>query len=218
MKGNHEICNMQILLIAATAKEIEPFTATDTKAEVLIAGVGVPNTLYHLQKRLHHTSYNLVIQAGIAGSFSKDIILGQAVFIKQDCFADLGWEEQEIYTPIFESGLADKNEFPFNNGWLINTSAFPGTAVLKTVNGITVNKISDSSLQNRQFKKQFNADVETMEGAALHFVCLQENIPFIQLRTISNYVGERDKSKWKMTDAIENLNHELNTFINGLFI
>jgi futalosine hydrolase len=31
-----------------------------------------------------------------------------------------------------------------------------------------------------------------MEGAALHFVCLQEDISFIQLRAISNFVGERD--------------------------
>ncbi len=48
-----------------------------------------------------------------------------------------------------------------------------------------------------------------MEGAALHYVCLQEQIPFVQIRSVSNYVGERDKTKWKMKEAIENLNTEL---------
>jgi futalosine hydrolase len=48
-----------------------------------------------------------------------------------------------------------------------------------------------------------------MEGAAFHYVCLQEEIPFIQLRSVSNYVGERNKSKWQIKKAVENLNKEL---------
>jgi futalosine hydrolase len=44
-----------------------------------------------------------------------------------------------------------------------------------------------------------------MEGAALHYVCLQTGVPFIQIRCISNYVGERDKSKWKFNEAFDSL-------------
>jgi futalosine hydrolase len=36
-----------------------------------------------------------------------------------------------------------------------------------------------------------------------------ENIPFLQVRSLSNFVGERDKSKWQIKEAIENLNKEL---------
>jgi futalosine hydrolase len=36
-----------------------------------------------------------------------------------------------------------------------------------------------------------------------------ENVPFIQLRSISNYIGERNKKKWDMMDSINNLNKEL---------
>lgn len=218
MKGKHEICNMQILLIAATGKEIEPFTAANPKIDVLMTGVGVPCTIYHLQKRLQQIDYDLIIQAGIAGTFNKDIQLGQTLLVKQDCFADLGIEEKENYMPIFETGLVDKNEFPFINGWLVNESAYLQTSSLPLAKAITVNKISDSVLQNQQFIKQFNADIESMEGAALHYVCLQENIPFIQVRAISNYVGERDKTKWQMKEAIKNLNTEMTTLINSLTV
>ncbi len=48
-----------------------------------------------------------------------------------------------------------------------------------------------------------------MEGAAFHYACLQENIPFLQLRSISNYVEVRDKSKWKIQLAIKELNDTL---------
>ena len=76
--------------------------------------------------------------------------------------------------------------------------------------------MSDSELHKKQFLKAFNADIETMEGAALHYVCLQENISFLQIRSVSNHVGERDKTKWKMKQAIEDLNKHLAKLINRL--
>lgn len=216
MKGKHEICTMQILVIAATATEIQPFIAADTNIDVLITGVGVPATIYHLQKRIQQIDYDLIIQAGIAGAFDPQFLLGQTVLVKQDCFADLGIEEKENYTPIFETGFADKNEFPFENGWLFNPSEYILKSDLPKVKAITVNKVSDSELQKQQYIKTFNADIETMEGAVLHYVCLQENIPFLQIRSVSNYVGERDKTKWRLNEAIENLNKILINLINEL--
>ncbi|MBK8493621.1 MAG: futalosine hydrolase [Chitinophagaceae bacterium] len=216
MKGKHEICCMQILVIAATEHEIEPFTAVHKNIDALITGVGVPAAIFHLLKRMHQIDYDLVIQAGIAGSFDDTLRQGQTVLVRKDCFADLGFEEKEKYTPVFETGFADKNEFPFENGWLNNTGSILTNAGLPLVNGITVNKVSDNALQKQQFLNQFKPDIETMEGAALHYVCLQENIPFLQIRSISNYVGERDKTKWKLKVAIENLNTDLIKLINGL--
>lgn len=216
MKRKHEICNMQILVITATQSEIQPFINADTGIDVLITGVGVPATLYHLQKRMQQIDYNLIIQAGIAGTFNKDIQLGQVVLVKQDTFGDIGMEEKENFISIFETGFVGKNEFPFQDGWLVNADEMNKLSDLAAVKAITVNKVSDSELQKQQFIKQFNADIESMEGAALHYVCLQENIPFMQIRSISNFVGERDKTKWKMKEAIKNLNTQLQKLINNL--
>ena len=216
MMGKHEICIMQILLIAATEKEIIPFTSSNTGFDVLITGVGIPSVLYHLQKRIHQLEYDLIIQAGIAGTFDHNIPLSKTVIVKQDCFADLGIEENQNYTPVFKTEFADKDEYPFENGWLINSGAHLIKANLPLVKAITVNKVSDSDLQKQQFIKEFNADIETMEGAALHYVCLQENVAFLQMRSISNHIGERDKTKWKIRQAIENLNTELTILIKKL--
>jgi futalosine hydrolase len=213
MKRKYEFYNMQILVTAATANEIAFFTNMYANADVLITGVGVPSTMYHLQKRLHQVDYDLVIQAGIGGAFSTDLQLGETVLIGQDTFGDLGAEEEKIFTPFFNTSLIDANEFPFTNGWLLSTTPMPENVNFKTVKAVTVNKISDSLLQKQQLTAAFNAQVESMEGAALHYICLQENTPFIQLRSVSNYVGERDKTKWKMKAAIENLNTELSALI-----
>ena len=207
---------MQILLIAATPNEIELFINSYPNVDILITGVGTPATIYHLQKRLHQIDYDFVIQAGIAGSFSNELALGETVLIKQDTFGDLGAEEKRIFTPYFSSGLINGHEFPFANGWLMNSSVLPKNVILKSVKAVTINKVSDSYLQKIQLMDAFDAQIESMEGAALHYVCLQEQIPFIQIRSVSNYVGERDKSKWKIKEAFENLSTELTTLIKQL--
>ncbi len=216
MTVKHEICNMQTLVIAATESEIAPFMKLDTGVDTLITGVGLPATLYHLQKRINQIDYNCIVQAGIAGTFNRQLQPGQTVLVKQDVFGDLGMEEKENFTPVFETDFGNRNEYPFENGWLINKSDILQTAGLPVVNAVTVNKVSDSELQIQQLKTQFGADIETMEGAALHYICLQENIPFIQMRSISNEVGERDRLKWKIKGAIDNLNAELIKLVQQL--
>lgn len=204
------------MVVAATHNEIGSFAKPGTHCETLVCGVGIPSTIYHLTKKLSAEKYDLVIQAGIAGSFSKKIKHGNVVAVSQDTFADIGAEENKRFKTIFELGLEDENIFPFQQGWLINPSEFLAAADLKKVTGVTVNKIQGSKKQNKNLKKHFAADIESMEGAAFHFVCLQQNVPFIQLRSISNTVGERDKAKWELKTAIENLGNELHRLIDSI--
>ncbi len=207
---------MQILLIAATGAEISSLNDTGQGIDTLITGVGCPATIYHLQKRLQQINYDLVIQAGIAGSFKTANAPGQTVLVSHDRFGDIGTEEKENFRSVFESGLADENEFPYEQGWLVNKNMQPFHSSLPVVKAVTVNKVSDSLLQKEQLSRQFDPAIESMEGAALHYVCLQEQISFLQVRAISNRVGERDKTKWVMKEAIDNLYHELRSLINQL--
>ncbi len=207
---------MKLLITAATNDEIALFTAENKDADVLITGVGVPSTLYHLQKRFQQIDYDLVILAGFAGSFTDELLLGGTVLVNKDAFGDVGMEEKQIFQPVFDTALADKNGFPFKNGWLINDNELLEKLPYKKVNAITVNTVSDSTLLKQQRQNVFHPQIETMEGAVLHYICLQEKIPFLQIRTISNFVGERDKAKWKLKESVENLSQELTTLIEQL--
>jgi futalosine hydrolase len=200
---------MNLLIVAATKFEIEPFFKEKTLAEILITGVGIPATVYHLTKKISAEKYDFVIQAGIAGSFSDEFNLAEVVQVKEDTFADLGIEEKGNFRTLFDMGFINKSDFPFTNGWLMNPAAFSEKNNLPFAKGITVNKIGDDQLQNKMIREKFLPDIESMEGAAFHYVCLQQKNNFLQLRSISNKVGERDKSKWKLKESIENLNKEL---------
>jgi futalosine hydrolase len=142
--------------------------------------------------------------------------LAEVVFVKEDAFADLGIEENGNFNTLFETGFIKKNDFPYTDEWLVNPISLSDKNNLFVAKGITVNKIGDDHLQNKMIQEKFLPDVESMEGAAFHYVCLQQNINFLQLRGISNYVGQRDKSKWKLKESVENLNKELLKIIKNL--
>lgn len=213
-----DFCGMKILLTAATTFEIEPTLqliekkglSSDNEIEILITGIGPVNATYLLTTTIQNKKPDLVIQAGIAGSFNfNDLPAGKTVLVKYDAWGDLGMEEKGNFTTVFDAGFAGKNHPPFTDGWLINPHPLLNNTALMVVKSVTINKVSDSTVQKEQLVKTFSPQVETMEGAALHYVCLQQDVPFLQIRSISNEVGERDKSKWKSKEAVENLNTEL---------
>ncbi|CAN5213253.1 hypothetical protein BH09BAC2_BH09BAC2_09570 [soil metagenome] len=206
---------MQILLVSATEFEINEFLSAglnqldkDIGVDVLITGIGAPVAVYHITKAIVQNKYDLVIQAGIAGSFDKSYKRGDVVLIKNDRFADIGIYEKQNFISIFETQLANSNSFPYTDGALNNNTNLKKYN-LPVIDAITINTITDSKKLIKQMKKKFSPQAESMEGAALHYVCLQNGIDFLQIRAISNYVGERDKKKWETKKAISNLNKEL---------
>ena len=55
-----------------------------------------------------------------------------------------------------------------------------------------------------------------MEGAAVYYVCLLEDIPCFELRTVSNEVGERNREKWNTPLALESLRRAMTDFLGEL--
>ena len=204
---------MKILVVSATEHEIAPYRIKHPDTEILITGVGVPATIFHLTKTLLQTTYDLVLQCGIAGTTEDDIRSGQVVLVKEDKFGDIGIESEGDFEDLFIYGLAQPDEFPFNNGWLVNDNPYFNNYPGRKIYGITVNMITDDPKRIEQIREFSVAHVQSMEGAAFHYVCLQLNVPFLQVRGISNKVGERDKAKWEMEMAIQNSNIELDKLI-----
>jgi len=206
---------MDILLIAATAKEIEPFfeyyrnTKKTQNIDILITGIGLTATTYRLLKQLQLKRPALVIQAGVAGCFDRKLALGTVVAVKKETIADQSVIESKKLKTLFDLQLVPQDQFPFKKGWLENDNEALKKLKLKKVNAISVNEITTSKKRVRFYHESFKPAIESMEGAALHYTCLMEKIPFMQLRSISNYIAERDKSKWDMKRSIVNLNKEL---------
>jgi futalosine hydrolase len=214
---------MNILIAAATDNEINTTadwlsglqgTVNDHHVEVLITGIGGAATAYSLTRS---NKPDLVIQAGIGGSFKTNLPPESIVFVKEEVFADLGAIENNQIVDIFDLGLAAADDQPFSNRMLVNPHLDRWKHFqIPLVRGATINCISSTPRQVQRILDKYDPDVESMEGAALHYVCLRENIAFIQLRAVSNFVGDRDKRNWKLKEAIAVLNDFLKVLIQQL--
>jgi futalosine hydrolase len=214
---------MQSLIVTATFKEVENILNTFTfikkqsanlssyslknhQIDVLITGVGIHATAFYLGKYLSK-KYDFALNVGIAGSFNRNLEIGSVVNVYNDCFAEMGAEDGTEFLSVFDLGLIGKNEFPFNNGMIENKwdLTHPIIDKLPKVNGITVNKVHGNEDSIAKVFQLFHPITESMEGAAFLYACRIENIPCLQLRSISNYVEKRNREAWNIPLALQNL-------------
>ena len=219
---------MRIIVTAATVDEWMPaylqvdtlYTSESKRMKVSFhqSGVGMLATAVSLTKLVTEEKPDLIIQIGIAGSFDDTLNLGKTVCIKEEALGDLGVEEDGKWKDIFDLKLEKSSYPPYEkrklpNNWLKDYNLLK----LPEVAAVTINEITTAGERKQQLIKKYEAVTESMEGAALHYVCRHFNIPFIQIRAISNYIGERDKSKWEMKASIENLNQTLLKYLDKLY-
>jgi futalosine hydrolase len=160
--------------------------------------------------------YDLAIQAGIAGSFNKQLDLGEVVIVSNDRFAQLGVDDDATFVDVFELGFSKPNNYPFVNGSLEpSMPAIAFKANLKLAQAVTVETASGNEQSITKMVAKYHPDIESMEGAAFYFCCMHMHLPCFQLRGISNYVEKRNKANWNIPLAVEQLNIALQQIINN---
>jgi len=219
---------MRIIITAATVGEWMPgflnmnvlYTGESQRLKVRFhqSGVGMLASAVSLTRLVSEEKPDLIIQVGIGGSFDTKIPLGKVVVVKDEILGDMGVEEDGKWKDIFDLKLEKSSYHPFEkrklpNPWLNTYNLLK----LPELSAVTVNEISTRPERIEQMIKKYGAVIESMEGAALHFICREANIPFIQFRAISNYVGERNKANWKMKEAIDALNDVLVKYVDRLY-
>ncbi len=211
---------MKIIVVSATdaevniAKEKINHDGNIHKIFFKTTGVGMLSTAVSLTQLGIEEKPDLLIQAGIAGCFDEKL-MGITVIVKEEIIGDMGVEEDSEWKNIFDLKLEDENKFPFEKSRLVNDKvAELNLLKLPEVVSVSINEISTNKKRIEYLKEKYDASIENMEGASLHFVGKTFGINFIQLRTISNMVGERDKKKWIMKNAIESLNETLLQYIH----
>jgi len=206
---------MRLLLVAATAFEVgdlmskvkiqnskeEGGQLSTVNCQLLITGVGMVATAFALGRELAKNQYDLAINLGIAGSFDRNIALGDIVEITEDTLAELGAEDDETFLPIAQMGFGE--------------SVFEATkpltdvykrAILQQARAITVNTVHGNEASIQKIQQRLNPQIESMEGAAFFYACREANVPCMQIRAVSNYVERRNRDAWQIGLAVKNLN------------
>jgi futalosine hydrolase len=191
---------LKVLIVSATDAELAPLVASGHDVDRLITGVGMAATAARCAKALAGGEYGLALNFGVCGSFDSELMPGRVVHVVADRFSELGAEDGDAFLTLDELGLPGEGE-------IINVRppANDALARLPAVRGITVNTVHGNAASIAAVRRRFDPQVESMEGAAFMYACLLNDVPFAQVRAVSNVVEPRNRAAWKMTEAIDAL-------------
>lgn len=173
----------------------------DLEINLLHTGIGMVNTAWHLGRTLQLNRPDAAIQFGIGGAFPHGPDLEEVVEIVSECYAELGADSPGGLMSLQEMGFA---HFEHTGQQYFNEMVQPRVPLggTRACRAVTVNLVSGTLKGIERLQQMWNPEVESMEGAAFFQGCILEEIPFREFRAISNRVEPRNRSAWKMKEAI----------------
>ncbi|MGY5128549.1 futalosine hydrolase [Streptomyces nigrescens] len=186
--------------------------------EVLAAGVGPAAAAAGTATALTAAAltgqpYDLVVSAGIGGGFSPGAPLGSVVVADAIVAADLGAETPDGFVPVTELGFGTVAHRP--DPALVRAVAAAAGAVAGTV--VTVSTVTGSAARAAELAERHPGVLaEAMEGFGVAEAAAAHGVPVLEVRTVSNAVGPRDRAAWRIGDALAALTGAFRTLPGAL--
>lgn len=220
---------MHILIVSATELELAPFAAelrahSRHQVELLATGVGMVATAAWCSRALAERRYDLALNFGVCGVFDRQVAPGTVLHVVKDQLAEIGAEDGEAFLTLGELKLQRTDPLRLDGDVVVNPAPpdCSGLTSLPAAVGITVNTVHGHERSIARVLERFGAStggrplVESMEGAAFMYTCLIHGVPFAQVRAVSNIVERRNRSAWKMEDAVRNLGAAAKRILDSL--
>jgi futalosine hydrolase len=197
-----------ILLVCAVAQELD-WLGPRAGVETLVAGIGPVDAAARVARALAAQKYDMVVNAGIAGAFEGVAHVGDGVVVGEELFE----VQQENGAPLaLPPGNLVADRVPSDSQLIeaITALGFP------LVRGITVSQVTATEATAAHLRAR-GAEIESMEGFAVLRAAQLAGVPAIEVRGISNIVGERSKGEWNFDAGIGGLRRILNATLDLLY-
>jgi futalosine hydrolase len=201
-----------ILIVTSVAKEAEAISQglrDESRFKLLVGGVGTASAAAATTKALSEQRYDAVISAGIAGGFESKVSIGEIVLANEIIAADLGAETPESFLNLEQLGFGTHRlsvDQILTNKLLEALKADKqqvATGPVLTVSTVT----GTTETANKLTERIPGATAEAMEGFGVGTAAKLFDVPVLEVRTISNRVGLRDKDAWRLDEALQALTH-----------
>jgi len=177
-------------------------------------GMGKTNAAHGATALLETHAVRGVVGFGIAGAYpGAGLEVGAVALASEVVYADEGvrapggWMSTEgIGIPLVERGGVRRfNDFPLDPRRVENARAALEAAGVQVRVGpaLTVSTCSGTTARGEELAARHGALTEGMEGAAIAHVCALYDVPFLEVRGISNAVEDRDLSRWRIREGVE---------------
>ena len=166
-------------------------------------GIGKAAAAATLAAALETRPFSCVLGIGVGGAYPGAGLAPRDVAIaSEEIFADEGVETpagfQGYESFVVSSGAQNRLAL---DAELIDRAKL---ALERVVVGpfATVSTCSGTEITARRLAKRWGAVVESMEGAAWALVAHRYEVPFLELRAVSNLAQDRDVKTWDLPGAI----------------
>lgn len=181
---------------------------------VLAGGVGASTvaaaTAATLARAEHEGApYDVVVSAGIGGAFPHAAQIGDLLIAERIIAADLGAEAPEGFLSVDELGF----------GTTTYPALLPDPLKLETVRGdlLTVNTVTGTAEQAARLRARHPGAIgEAMEGYGVAVAAERFGLPVAEVRAVSNLIGPRDRSAWRIGEALAALTAAAAPIVEGL--
>jgi len=172
-----------------------------------VAGVGPAAAAASTAVELTKESYDLVISAGIGGGYPGRAEIGSIVVSSAIVAADLGAETPDGFSAVDELGFGSAR-IEVDSELAGRLTAALRNADLAAVQGpaLTLSTVTGTAATAERLAERIpGASSEGMEGFGVAAAARHFGIPALELRAVSNPVGPRDRSAWRIPDALQSL-------------
>lgn len=181
---------------------------------VFPCGMGKTNAAHGATALLESRPVRGVLGFGVGGSYPRsgltlcDVALAsRSVYGDEGVVAPDGWSDTSgIGIPLVErGGRRWFNAFDADAARVeAARRALRAAGIVARVGPfVTVSTCSGTEARGTELAARFGGLVEGMEGAALAHVATLYDVPFLELRAISNAVEDRDLSRWRLPAAAD---------------
>jgi futalosine hydrolase len=197
-----------ILVVCAAAAELRGFSRAGV--DVVAVGVGPVEAALGTLRALAVRPYRLTINAGIAGAFAGHAQVGDAVAVTAETYVDLGREDRVALQ--LPDGLALTATCAADRELL---DRFRRTEpAIHFGPGLTSATITTSAARAATLAARHAAATESMEGFAVLRAATAAGVAAIELRGISNIVGDRAQSQWDFRAGADATVRALDAFLD----
>ena len=165
--------------------------------------------------------YELVVSAGIAGGFAGRAEVGDVVWADQVIAADQGVVTDDGFLSLRELGL------PGNGGYAIGDLGYrarlaAGSFRLRGGDVLTLSCMTGTTERADELAVRYpRAVAEAMEGYGVIEATRRDlqrtgrDVPFAEVRAISNIIGRRDRSTWNIPRAFDALAEAMSLLLSA---
>ena len=157
---------------------------------MLAAGVGSVEAAAATARALVENKYDAVVNAGIAGAFRGRAQIGDGVLVAEEHLAAFGLEGGDALS--LPDGARLETSVSADAGLLARCRDL----ALRSVRGLTVHEVTTTDDTANRLLRTYDADVESMEGFAVLRAAKLAGVAALEVRGISNVVGDRAQGGW----------------------